>query len=480
MPGQVNTLWWCARGAARPSPPLRYTKLNALSLAGLSTGGVYTAKFPVIQYFLPEVKTSMGEGKSGILNSIGPGLLFAATSVGVSHLVQSTRAGAGYGLSLLPVAMLALVLKYPLFEFGQRYAVATGTSLLEGYRHQGRWTLVLYLLLTLGTMFTVVAAVTYVTAGLAIQLSGQNGSAFWWSAFLILATAGILVIGRYPLLDKAIKVMMVILTLSTTAATLAVLPRLATTQLFGPLALADIAFVVTFVGWMPTGMDVSVWQSLWVLARKRQTGHAPSLRQTLFDFQLGYVATGALAAMFIVLGTVLMFDRGLEFAKAPDAFAGQVIELYTQSLGSWSWPIIALAAFTTMFSTLLTVMDGFPRALMLVGRRFRGPESSEELKRRAVESPAYWVWMTLLAAGALLILATLGLGDLKKLIDLATILSFMTAPFLGILTYRAIVSPAVPAQYQPSRLLRFLALAGIGLLSLLLLVFLYQTFLATS
>ena len=34
------------------------------------------------------------------LSSLGPGLLFAAVSVGLSHLVQSTRAGAMYGLAL--------------------------------------------------------------------------------------------------------------------------------------------------------------------------------------------------------------------------------------------------------------------------------------------------------------------------------------------------------------------------------------------
>ena len=100
----------------------------------------------------------MGE-RRGWLKALGPGLLFAAVSVGVSHLVQSTRAGAGYGFTLLWIVLLALVLKYPLFEFGQRYAAGTGTSLLEGYRRQGRWSLVLYLLLTLCTMFTVLAAV---------------------------------------------------------------------------------------------------------------------------------------------------------------------------------------------------------------------------------------------------------------------------------------------------------------------------------
>lgn len=414
----------------------------------------------------------MGSSR-GILKALGPGLLFAAVSVGVSHLVQSTRAGAGFGLSLLPVVVLALVLKYPLFEFGQRYAAATGTSLLEGYRRQGHWTLVAYLLLTLGTMFTVLAAVTHVTAGLAIQLSGFGGSALAWSAALIGAAASILVVGRYPLLDKVIKLVMAIMALSTVAATAAVLPRLADTKLFGPVTLTDVGFIVAFVGWMPTGMDVAVWQSFWSLARRRQTGHAPSLREAIFDFRVGYIGTGCLAIMFVVLGTVLMFDRGLDFPSAPDAFAERVIELYTQSLGVWSWPIIALAAFTTMFSTLLTVIDGFPRALMLVLRRFRGPEDPEEIHCRAGQSPFYWGWMAVLAVGAMLILATMGLKDLKKLIDLATVLSFITAPFLGVLSYRAVVSPWVPEPCRPGRPLRLLAQLGIVFLGMFLLYFLY-------
>ena len=33
--------------------------------------------------------------------TLGPGILFASTAIGVSHLVQSTRAGAKYGFGLL-------------------------------------------------------------------------------------------------------------------------------------------------------------------------------------------------------------------------------------------------------------------------------------------------------------------------------------------------------------------------------------------
>ena len=103
---------------------------------------------------------------TGFLRSLGPGLLYAGAAIGVSHLVQSTRAGADFGFALVWAVLLANVLKYPFFEFGPRYAAATGESLLEGYKKIGNWAIAVFLVLTFGTMFTIQAAVTVVTAGL--------------------------------------------------------------------------------------------------------------------------------------------------------------------------------------------------------------------------------------------------------------------------------------------------------------------------
>ena len=50
--------------------------------------------------------------KNITLKSLGPGLLFAAAAVGVSHLVQSTRAGADFGFGLLWALLLANLFKY--------------------------------------------------------------------------------------------------------------------------------------------------------------------------------------------------------------------------------------------------------------------------------------------------------------------------------------------------------------------------------
>ena len=58
--------------------------------------------------------------------SLGPGLIFAGAAIGVSHLVQSTRAGADFGFGLLWALLLVTLFKYPFFEFGMRYANATG------------------------------------------------------------------------------------------------------------------------------------------------------------------------------------------------------------------------------------------------------------------------------------------------------------------------------------------------------------------
>jgi Mn2+/Fe2+ NRAMP family transporter len=324
-------------------------------------------------------------------------------------------------------------------------------------------------------MFTVLATVTAVTAGLAIQLTGLEWSLFTWSA-VITATCALLVgIGRYPLLDAAIKIIMVLLAISTLAAVIAALPGIQPGRLWGPVTTADIAFIVGLVGWMPTGMDVSVWQSFWALARRRQTGHVPTLRQTLFDFKLGYVGTGIIALLFCGLGAAVMFNSGVEIDRSATGFARQLIELYTSTLGEWSRPIIGTAAFTAMLSTTLTVIDGFPRALQLTGRRFRGPETDDEVAASAVRTTGYWIWALILIAGGLLIIRY-AMSSLLSLVDLATILSFATAPFLAILAYRAMTAADVPKEFQPGRGLRTIAIVGIVFLLAFFGYFLYHRF----
>ena len=58
----------------------------------------------------------------------------AATAIGTSHIILSPVAGARFGYALLWLVLFSHLFKYPAFEFGPRYAVATGTSLIRGYQ----------------------------------------------------------------------------------------------------------------------------------------------------------------------------------------------------------------------------------------------------------------------------------------------------------------------------------------------------------
>lgn len=416
--------------------------------------------------------------RRGVLAALGPGLIWAAAAVGVSHLVQSTRAGAVYGWALVGAVVLANLLKYPFFEYGPRYAAATGESLVEGYRRQGAWVVWVYLALTLGTMFAVQAAVTFVTGSVATQLFGPMLSPFGYSVVLLGVCAAVLVAGRYPLLDKLVKAIMVVLAVSTVAAVVsAAVARRGT--LFADAAapadlwnLAGFSFLIALVGWMPTAVDISVWHSLWTLERAKETGHRPSLREALFDFNLGYFGTAVLALMFLGLGAMVFFGRGEEVASTGVGFSFQLIELYTDALGRWARPIIVVAAFTTMFSTTLTVTDAFPRALRrtteilggscpprLGGATAAGAAGAEPAPARGIEW-LYWLWMAVLIGGALPLIGIFQ-SSLTRMVDLATTLSFLTAPVLGWFNYRAVTAAHMPEGTTPPTWLRVLTWIGL-------------------
>ena len=162
------------------------------------------------------------------LRKLGPGLLFAGAAIGVSHLVQSTRAGADFGLGLLWALLLVNLFKYPFFQFGPRYASATGESLLDGYYKLGKGVLLTYFILNLATMFTIQTAVTIVTAGLANSIFGDISflnfgfnsisSVEIWTIIILIICLFILFLGKYRTLDKLIKFIIVALTISTLVA----------------------------------------------------------------------------------------------------------------------------------------------------------------------------------------------------------------------------------------------------------------------
>ena len=388
----------------------------------------------------------------GNLRKLGPGLLFAGAAIGVSHLVQSTRAGADYGWGLLWALLLVNLFKYPFFQFGPRYALATGESLLDGYYKLGKIFLWLYFFLNIATMFTIQTAVTVVTAGLASNLFEIKTNMIHWSIGVTAVCYSILLIGRYKLLDKVIKVIILILTISSVLAVTIAFFKGNTSLVFSQMFPNgdSILFLIAFMGWMPAPMDISIWHSIWILEKKTDLKNKFSLKEGLFDFNVGYITTVILGICFLGLGALVMFGSGLEFSNKGNEFAGQLIDLYTSNLGESWYMIIAIAAFTTMISTTITTLDASPRAM----------SKTVQLLFKQKNKDFYIFWITILAVGTCLIFLFL-LSEMGLLVQIATVLSFLTAPFYAILNYRLVTSNYMPKENHPSLKIKILSLLGI-------------------
>jgi len=391
--------------------------------------------------------------KKSFLQSLGPGLLFAGAAIGVSHLVQSTRAGAEFGFGLIWALLLVHLFKYPFFQFGPRYAAATGETLLDGYRKLGKGVLVAYYVLNFATMFTIQAAVTIVTAGLASQLFGFTDDLVLWSTLLMFISLIILLVGKYNLLDNLMKYIIMILTISTIIAVSVALfstkEAFDVTQII-PSGAVELTFLIAFLGWMPAPLDVSIWHSIWSIEKDKTTILKTKPKDAVFDFNIGYVGTLFLGLCFVLLGALVMYKSGETFSNKGGVFASQLIKLYTENLGDFSYIFIAIAAFTTMFSTTITTMDASPRAMNRTTKLLW----NKELKF------GYWFWIIFLFIGTFLILKYF-MDNMGLLVKVATILSFLTAPFYAILNYKLITGKHTPKEHQPGIYLRILSSIGI-------------------
>lgn len=416
--------------------------------------------------------TQPAPGWKRALACIGPGVLLAGAAIGVSHLIQSTRAGAGFGFGMLGVLVVACVTKYPFLEFGPRYASATGEDLVEGYRRLGKWAVWVCAAVTLGSMFIVMAGVTVVTAAVAQYLfqlalpNVQGPPLGGWSLIVILLCLCVLLVGRYRALERTLKVVMTLLLLSTLAAV--VVAMAATVRGTLPPAqpqadaghwwqLGNLAFLLAFMGWMPIPIDSAIWNSIWVREHGRACGRDMTRREAAFDFRVGYLGAGLVAVLFLTLGALVMHGRVPELQDGA-GFVKQLIDVYGRTLGGWSVPIIAAAALTTMFSTTLVVLDAFPRAMHRLTQAIRdidpddrdgcGPYLGWVIAQAVIASGIIWFFLT----------------SMKTMVDLATTLSFLTAPVLATINY-LVVTRHAPPEARPGRPLRVLSVGSIAFLT---------------
>ncbi len=438
------------------------------------------------------MSSTKNTGLSRYWQAIGPGIVFAATSIGVSHVVQATRAGAEFGYWLVALVLFAHAVKLPFFQIGARYAAITGESLLDAYQRIGDWAYNTFMLLTISTMFIVQAAVTIVAAGVLANIVDIGWGVFEWAAVVLAVVMVLLYSGGYRLLDRSLKFMMVVFAITCLVTLVAALGN-ELGKAFGENALSassvtpsvnvdlfsagSIAFMVALIGWMPTTIEVSVWYSFWVVERNATRKDDPENPQSLseksrvsvFDFNIGYLFCLVFAMVFLVLGASLIFGTGRSLSGSAIGFTAQLIQIFVSTLGDWSKPVVSVLIFIAMFSTCIAVADGFSHVASRGVQRVlaSNKDKKETTKSEDLHQHHKWYrfWVLMMAIGGWLVIYLFA-GQLKSLVDFATTISFVFAPFFAYLNIKAMHLPNVPKALALSN--RFVLFSQICFVNLLL------------
>lgn len=285
------------------------------------------------------------------------------------------------------------------------------------------------------------------------------------AAGVMIASWVLLVAGHYKVLDNITKWIIMALTVATIAAVAVAVGKPPVMQPdsieASPWNLATLGFIIALMGWMPAPLEFSAITSVWT-SKKIRTDHT-SRYQGMVDFNVGYMTSAILALFFLALGVFVQYGSGEEIAMQGGAYVGQLIEMYTQTIGEWSRLLVTFIAFLCMFGTVITCIDGYGRT---------NAESLSLIKSGDTLLSEKYVklWTTFTAIAGYVLIAFF-MGQLAALLKFAMISAFVTAPIFGYLNYSLIKS-----ENKLTPVMKWYAIAGIAFLLAFTLLFLLQSF----
>ena len=353
---------------------------------------------------------SMAPGS--LVRQFGPGMMLMMTGVGTSHLVTAPVAGGRYGYALLWCLPVAYIFKYYGFEMAIRFTHATGRSMLDAYATAWKKIPVWYVLITTiiqsavgqaGRLIAAAAVVFYffrMYLGVDIPGFDDDQELAVYGFLLGVTSVAIILRGRYAVVELATKIAAGILIVCTFAV-YAVQPAPVTEFVhFFQLEKPEGSWLIiaSFLGLLPTGIDVSLQASEWGKAKKVGMGRLRSdmeaqglatkfdtfnackedlavdvsrlpehaqeycrrwFRIGLLDFRVGHVISFLLATIFLVLAAVWLYPSEV----SGNAVMGEIARIFTDSVGPSLMLVFLAGALAATYSTVFNYFDGWPRVV---------------------------------------------------------------------------------------------------------------------
>lgn len=294
-----------------------------------------------------------------ILSVIGPGILVAATGVGAGDLLTASLGGSVLGVGILWAVVVGALIKWFLNEGIARWQLASGTTILEGWKNKlGDWIQYVFLIYFFSwTFFTGGALITacgVAASGIMSLTEDLLVSKIIWGIIHSLAGLCLVLWGGFKLFEKLMSAFIGLMFVTVIFTAVKINPEwnLVLHSIVIPsLPQKGVGWILGILGGVG-GTVTLLSYGYWISEENRQ--NIDSLKTCRIDLTVGYCMTALFGIAMVIIGSKVQISGSGSDVALVLASQLQLI------MGPSGWWIFLFGFWGAVFSSLLGVWQSVP------------------------------------------------------------------------------------------------------------------------
>ncbi|MEU3272271.1 Nramp family divalent metal transporter [Saccharomonospora sp. NPDC006951] len=336
------------------------------------------------------------------LRQVGPGMMAAATGVGAGDLVATMVAGSRFGYTLLWAVVVGTIFKIALAEAVGRWHLASGKTIISGWRTLGVGVLIYF------GAYAVVWGFVYGATAMSASALPLNAlfpglAVRDWGIICGVVGLALVMFSRYKIIEKFMTLLVGIMFVTVVGTAILVTPNLLDTlNGFVPrLPDGSFVYVLGLVGGVGGTITMAAY-GYWTMAKGWRSVRWLSMMR--LDNTVGYVTTGIFVIAMLIVGSELLLGQEIISGDGGLLILGDAL---ATDYGQWARIPFLIGFFAVSFSSLVGVWNGVSllfadwwRTLRLPGvaKDDTGLSDLEDHDRNAGERSwvyrGYMLWLT--------------------------------------------------------------------------------------